>query len=352
MSAAAPSWWTKLSATIAERAAEQPWQVPLLLRGSDRDGASTLLLPHDWDARPADRRPFRIASVTKIHVAAALFALAEQGRLSLDAPLARVSGDDTIRQLRERGYDPDAMTVAQVMRHSAGLRDHALSSDYHDRLVAGPDKRWTRGEQLALAMELGPPLAPPGEAFEYSDTGYVLLGEVIERTTGDGLATALPALLRFADLGLADTHWENPDVPPALERQYQGGVESTRWHASFDLYGGGGLVSTLADLDTFLRALFAGRIIGRSTLDAIARDAMIASDDPAFGHNGLMFRGRLHGEDVWAHTGYWGVQAAILPARGIVLAATFNRAPEDGAYGKNELLVDFAAAVAGEGAGA
>ncbi len=322
--------------------------MPLLLRLSDADRSWCWSLP-DSGGDAADRRPLRIASVTKVYLAAALFRLAEQGRIDLDAPLPCVAGPDTIALLRDAGYAVDAITVSHLMHHSAGLRDHCFSDMFLDRLKADPGHRWTRAEQIAIAMRLGAPLASPGVAFAYSDTGYVILGDVVERAAGATLADAVPDLLSFGPLGLDDSVWDEVGRDPAsLERQCLAEHDATRWNASFDLFGGGGLVATLADMDRFLRALFDGQVFeDAATLRAIRADRSLPSD-PGFVHNGLMFRGDVAGEDVWAHTGFWGLQAAILPARGLALTAAFNRTPEDGLYGKDDLLIDFAEAVAGQ----
>ena len=340
-----PVWLDALRFRLRERFDAQPWTVPLLLRASDADRVWHVQLP-DVGGGPADRRPLRIASVTKVYLAATLFRLAEQG-FDLAAPLAITVGHETADRLRRAGYDVDAIAVSQVMRHIAGLRDHCFEDLFLDRLKADPGHRWTRAEQIGIAMSLGPPLAPPGASFAYSDTGYVILGEVVERASGGGLAEIVPALLSFSKLGLRETSWDRSDRGvTTLERQYCGEHDSTCWDASFDLFGGGGVVATLADVDRFLRALFGGQLFEREeTLRAIFADRATPSD-PGFIHNGLMFRGALSGVDVWAHSGFWGLQAAMLPEYGLVLVAAFNRAPEDGLYGKDEILTDFAAAVA------
>lgn len=341
-----PAWLATLERCIQKRFAAQSWTVPLVLRVSDGDRHWCIQLP-DGGGAPADIRPLRIASVTKVYVAAGLFRLQEQGRLNLQAPLAKVIGVETAALLARGGYDPRSITVDQVMRHTSGLGDHCFSDRFLDRVKAAPGHRWTRAEQIAIAMDEGAPTGLAGSGFAYSDTGYVILGEVVERAFEGPLPTALAELLGYDALGLEDTVWDHSDRDPhTLERQYLGEHESTQWDASFDLFGGGGIVATLADIDKFLRALLGGRVFeADATMQRIASDRDTPSD-PGFVHNGLMFRGIISGEDVWAHTGFWGVQAAILPMRGLVLAAAFNRAPEDGVYGKDDLLVDFAQAVA------
>jgi D-alanyl-D-alanine carboxypeptidase len=83
-------------------------------------------------------------------------------------------------------------------------------------------------------MKHGKPLARPGAEFHYADTGYVLLGEILERVTGHSLAAAYRTLLHFNKLGLADTYLETlePKPPHAKQRahQYLGTIDT----GSFD----------------------------------------------------------------------------------------------------------------------
>lgn len=326
-----------------------PWSPPLLLRVSDGQGRLWSAQAQE-DARTGavDERPFRIASVTKVYLAAAALRLVERDALALGAPLAEFIGPETAELLALGGYDPAAMNLDHLMRHTTGLRDHCSSAPFLDRLRAAPGRVWTRAEQIEIAVGLGGPLAPPGTAFSYSDTGYVILGEVVERASARPLPIAVPDLLGFERLGLRATQFERPGDPGPLEAQYFGEVDARAWHATFDLFGGGGLVSTLADMDLFLHALFGGEVFEKArTLPDLFAAPPTPSDYPDYGHNGLMFRATLGDQDVWAHTGFWGVQAAYLPAEELALTATFNRSPQAGVYGKDELLEDFAASLQG-----
>ena len=79
-----------------------------------------------------------------------------------------------------------------------------------------PTRRtWTRGEQLRRYTSQPRPIGPPGAKFQYSDTGYVLLGEIIERAAGDSLAAVARREQGFDRLGLATTWWEIAEPAPA-----------------------------------------------------------------------------------------------------------------------------------------
>ena len=160
-------------------------------------------------------QPFRIASLTKVFVATAILRLYEKGQLSLEDPISKFISKKHVEILREGGYDPDVITVRHCLNHSSGLYDYAEGGpEYIEEAVKDPNKRWTRTEQIAFAMKHGKPHAPPGEEEHYSDTGYVLLGEIIEKLTGSGLAEGLRRLLKFDELHMPATYLETLEKRP------------------------------------------------------------------------------------------------------------------------------------------
>jgi len=274
--------------------------------------------------------PFRIASVTKTFVAATVLKLTEQGRVDLDAPIDRYLSPATIALLGGDGYDTGAITVRHLLGHTAGLFDYAGSVAYDDRTTADPGHVWTPQEQLRFAVDHGDPLADPGREFHYSDTGYVLVGEILERVTGTDLPTAVRTTLDFAGLGLDHTWWEGLEAAPAglppLAHQYYGReFDGANLDPSYDLFGGGGLVSTVGDVTTFFRALFDGRVLQPAGLRAMTTVSTAGrSDAAALG----LFRHRIAGTECWGHPGYWGTVAYACPDLDLAFAITTNQADE------------------------
>jgi D-alanyl-D-alanine carboxypeptidase len=275
--------------------------------------------------------PFRIASVTKTFVAATALRLVEDGAISLDAPVARHLSPETVVLLAADGYDPERITVHQLLDHTAGLFDYASTAAYDAVNTTDPGHRWTPEEQLRFATDHGDPLAAPGDEYHYSDTGYVLLGEILERVTGEPLATAVRTTIGFDRLGLDHTFWEilepAPSGEPARAHQYYDrSFDNIGLDASHDLYGGGGLVSTVADVTRFFRALFDGRVFTRTeTLDTMRTiSAPGRADGAALG----LFRYRIAGTECWGHPGYWGTVAYACPALGLAFTIETNQANE------------------------
>ncbi|WP_169928549.1 serine hydrolase domain-containing protein [Labilithrix luteola] len=258
--------------------------------------------------------PFRIASVTKTFVAAAVLRLVEDGRLGLDAPIGGLLPAPYPSILKDGGYDPDAITVHQLLAHTSGLYDYAQTDAYVEAVFSEPTHVWTREEQVRFAMTHGKPVGKPGEVFEYSDTGYVLLGAIIETITGKGLAAALRELDRFEALGLTHTWLETLEPAPADAQprapQTYGGVPLTTIDASSDLWGGGGLVSTVHDVEAFFRALFGGRVFSKPETLTTMLTRTAASEPGALG----IFTKEIEGTTCFYHEGFWGILSLHCPA--------------------------------------
>ena len=285
-----------------------------------------------WQGAAGDATPdssFRIASVTKMFTAAATLRLVEQGRFDLDDPVALVVDPATAELLTGAGYDPGAITIRQLLTHTSGLVDFTFDPrlDFVGQVFADPQRRWTRREQLELAMEV-PPLGVPGEQFAYTDTGYALLGEIVERASGVTLGAAMRQLLRFDELGIEHTYQESIDPvaesQPVRLHQWWGEVDTFDWDPSLDLFGGGGLVSTTADLATFIEALASGRVFD----DAATFETMqtIPAVNATAGAAAGLFVRDVAGQQCWGHEGFWGVQVLRCPDIGLSVVSSRSQA--------------------------
>lgn len=280
----------------------------------------------------------RIASNTKTFVAAAALRLWEEGRLGLDDPVARHLPPDVAATLAADGYDLEAMTVRHLLTHTSGLYDYADRDLFIQAILDDPHRRWTPEEQIGLAVAWGDPYGLPGAVYRYSDTGYVVLGLVLESAAATPLASALRTLLPLDRLGMRNTWLETLEDPPAgaadRAHQYMGELDTYDWDPSLDLYGGGGLVSTADDLATFLRALFTGGVFARpATADTMRTTVAGAAPGPDL--SGMpMVPGRYRmgievreedGRTLYLHTGFWGTLAAYLPEADVAIAVAVTQ---------------------------
>jgi D-alanyl-D-alanine carboxypeptidase len=266
--------------------------------------------------------PMRIASNTKTFVAATVLRLWEQGRIDLNAPIGSLIDRELGDRLREDGYDTGAITVRHLLSHSAGLYDHGADPKFVEAMKHAPHTSWTRGSQIAALAKWGDPKSKPGTEFSYSDDGYILLGDIVERITGKNLAAAVREQLGLDKLGLKTTYWEVYEQPrPGAQpraRQYLGETEVTRVHPSFDLYGGGGLVMSARDLALFMKALFEGKIFARpQTISVMLGEGSHAKADTY--RFGIFVRHTANGDVYW-HSGFWGSWAGYSSETGIAVA--------------------------------
>mgnify|MGYP000002877602 CR=1 FL=1 len=210
-------------------------------------------------------QPFRIASITKTFTAVSILRLSEMGKLDINHSIKDYISKEHLNILKQDKYNVDAITIKQCLQHTSGLFDYAVGNDdYVMTAMKDPSKRWTRTEQVQFAIDHGDLVGKPGEIYHYSDTGYVLLGEIIERLTGKPLAAANRELINFKKIGLTETWLESlepaPKGMPRIVSSYLEGIDATNWDNSVDLYGGGGYVGTTTDLTKFYHHLFNNNI--------------------------------------------------------------------------------------------
>jgi D-alanyl-D-alanine carboxypeptidase len=270
-------------------------------------------------------QPVRIASNTKTYTAAAILRLVEKGTIALNDPLAKHLPAELNAELKRDGYQTDVISIENVLSHRAGFDEHPAVPSYIPTVLANPKKRWTRLEQVRWMVDSLNPVGPPNAQFRYSDTGYILLGAIVERYTGKTFGAGVRELVGLDRLGLKRTWFETLEPEPAgtTERvhQYMNGVDTYGFDPSLDLYGGGGIAATVGDLGTFMSALLAGRVFEKKA----TLDTMLAARSPELGGYGLgIFRLTVAGKTGYAHSGFWGTVAVHFPTEGLTVAAAVN----------------------------
>lgn len=283
--------------------------------------------------------PSRIASNTKTFIAAAVLRLSEEGRLDIDDPIADHLPEEYVAMLDSDGYDTEVMTIRHLLTHTSGLFDPTAKDRYTEMIIADPMHRWTRSEQLQIAMDWGDPFGGPGEYYYYCDPGYGLLGTVIEQASGHPMAVAVRQLLDYDSLGLTSTWWESleprPTGVPDRAHQFYGDIDTADFDPSYDLYGGGGLVSTVGDLARFYRALFTGGVYAdRSTTATMLTTVDGAEALPDAGPAGYrmgIWVVEVEGFTTYRHTGFFGTLATYVPELDLVVTVATNQNQDDGA---------------------
>ena len=128
---------------------------------------------------------FPIYSITKTLTAICVLRLAELGSFRLDA---------AARQWLPEVNLPATITLTHLLRHTSGLGDYGPLPEYHQAVRTHPDRPWTRQQFLDAVLPQGL-LFAPGESWAYSNVGYMLLIDILERVTGQTFARVLTDLV-------------------------------------------------------------------------------------------------------------------------------------------------------------
>jgi D-alanyl-D-alanine carboxypeptidase len=199
-------------------------------------------------------RVMNIASITKTFVAAVVLQLVAEGALGLE---------DTLDNWRTDIPNAATITVRQLLSHRAGVRSHNTDVDCAPRLTMS-----NTPEDLLACIAGDPADFLPGTAFGYSNTGYVLLGLVIEAVTGSDLHSVIRSRL-IEPLGLSHTSFGDEAQPEEYATAYDGHTDAT---GAFDLsflWACGDMRSDARDLLTFIRA-----VVSDDVLDDVSRAEM------------------------------------------------------------------------------
>ncbi|WP_006240869.1 serine hydrolase domain-containing protein [Mycolicibacterium tusciae] len=270
--------------------------------------------------RPEMRQ--RIGSITKTFTAAAVMQQVEQGRIRLDAPVG-----DYLPDLvpGERGRQ---ITVRMLLNHTSGLAEYlprafpSLGS-FPDPAGLSPesldDNRFTEfGAAELIGMGVAAPATgAPGETpGMYSNTNYLLLGELLADTTGIPAEEYITANV-IERAGLRDTGFPaGPAIEGPHPRMYEslfGKIDPPRDYSVYTMswvMPGAGLVSTTEDLNLFYRKLLAGEIVTPSSLAQMQQTVRVVGMDGEQIDYGL----GLHRVEVSGCGTFWGHDGTVFGA--------------------------------------
>ncbi|WP_225635637.1 serine hydrolase domain-containing protein [Streptomyces solaniscabiei] len=220
---------------------------------------------HDLDSgRPAQPNAlFRAGSTTKVVTAATVLRLAAQGSVDLDAPVQRY-----LPGLFTPDFDKP-ISVRQLLNHTSGIQPGAgLGTDFAE-LYARRFDTLTPQEVAVSAIAKGPEF-DPGQRQHYLNINYTILGLLIEKVTGRSYASEATRLV-LRPAGMRHTYFPgtDPRIRGPHNRGYQAVrqsdgrttlVDVTEWNQA-DRWATGDMISTTADLERLITALFRGRIV-------------------------------------------------------------------------------------------
>ncbi|MEO8477714.1 MAG: serine hydrolase domain-containing protein [Actinomycetota bacterium] len=220
-------------------------------------------IPNTVDTR------FAIASGAKGLTALAVMSLIEEGSLNLTTAARSVLGDDL-------PLIDDAVTIEQLLSHRSGIGDYLDEDTDHeitDYVMPIPVHELATSDEYLAVLAGHPTAFPPGERFAYCNGGFVVLALIAERTSG----VPFHELVRrrvCEPAGMLDTEFLRSDELPggaALGYLWDDGLRTNVLHLPVRGSGDGGIYSTAADLGSFWKALFAGRIVSRDRVADMVR---------------------------------------------------------------------------------
>jgi D-alanyl-D-alanine carboxypeptidase len=207
--------------------------------------------------------PTHIASLTKSMVAASVLKLMEEGLLGLEDQVAtHLPGFEGLVN------PPGPVTVAHLLRHESGIPSYDEELFSSRAIRQALTQQTTLSESLALTTAM-PWVLKPGSGAEYSNSNYLVLGLILERLRGRPVAEVLENDV-FEPLGMKHTHMTGAGPPPPTMLHSQVAVDGERLDSAYlgAIVGNpaGGVVSTLADVNTFYAALMEGRLLKPATV--------------------------------------------------------------------------------------
>jgi CubicO group peptidase (beta-lactamase class C family) len=202
--------------------------------------------------------PMIMGSVSKQFTAASIALLVEQGRLSLT--------DEVHKYVPELADYGKPITIEELVHHTSGVRDFWALVE-----AAGmrPDDGYTVDDILRLALRQKHLNFDPGAEYNYSNTGYVLLGVVVKRVTGKSLRQFAAEQI-FNPLGMSSSHFHDDHNEPVKGRAFAySPLPNTAWRINVwnnDIVGQGGLMTTVEDLQKWDENFYAGTVGGKGFL--------------------------------------------------------------------------------------
>ncbi len=278
---------------------------------------------------------FKIASIGKTFTATLVLQLIEEGYLNLDDTIDKYLDNPIVNLDSLHIYQGIAygrqITVRQLLSHTSGIADYMEDPRFINDVLENPKKMWSPSKILEIYYEYGTnekALFPPGDGFNYSDVNYVLLAMIIEQVTGKTYQAQLASRI-FDALGMENSYleyYEEPKGNNPLSHAYLSTIDLvTDVNTSMD-WGGGGIVSTCEELNTFFRALIDGKIFKQeSTLQQMlgAADKGNGGTDYTYGL-GIMKRS-IHGLTFYGHGGAYDCDVYYCPEKNISVCMSLNQ---------------------------
>ena len=293
----------QVDSIFAEFGAETPGAAVAVVRDGRvvlRAGYGMANLDHDIPVGP--ETVFDIASVSKQFGGMAVAMLVESGAIDLDAEVRTY-----LPELPDFGH---SLTVRHLVHHTSGIRDWPLTLS-----LAGwrYDDVISFDQILRMAWNQQELNFPPGEEYSYSNTGYNLLAEIVQRVSGDSFRTWTDEHM-FGPLGMTSTHFQDDhrEIVPRRAQGYSRGGDA--WVAvpnGLTALGSSSLHSSVDDLAKWLVNYDSHAVGGTAVIDRMRTQGVLGSGETIAYAYGIS-RGSHRGRETWSHSGSWAGNRTFL----------------------------------------
>lgn len=230
----------------------------------------------EWDIPNTPDTKFRLGSVTKQFTAAIILQLVEQGKIKLDSKLSEILTDYP----KTTG---DKITVHNLLTHSAGIRDYIGIPEYTKDYI----RKDTKLQELIDLFKNKELDFEPGTSWAYSNSGYVLLGAIIEKVTGKPYEAVLKENI-FAPLGMNNSGYDH--FRDIIKKRAAGYNKTPDGYMNCDFvdmstpYAAGAIYSTVEDLFKWDQALYSNKILKEESRKKIFTGHFTASPGVKYGY--------------------------------------------------------------------
>lgn len=260
---------------------------------------------------------FRMGSITKQFTAAAIMRLVENGKLGLDDPITKC--------LPEYNTQGRQITIRHLLTHTSGIKSY---TDLKQVMVDEPERKLTHQELIGMVED--EPLAfEPGTRFVYCNTGYYLLGMIIETVSGRDYCEYLREEF-IEPLGLAHTRCDsNSEIIKGRAQGYAVAgkeLQNDRGFATSTPFAAGMLLASARDLVVWAEALAAGKVVSPESFKQMATAHALADGGPNDYGFGLVIDSLDGHARIYHGGGIFGFNAMLVhfPDDGLTIAAMSN----------------------------
>lgn len=270
---------------------------------------------------------FRIASMSKTFTGILIAQLIEKGKLNKDDPaIQHLPKDIAAVMPAASGHAPGDVTVAHLLHHRSGFDDFVANPGWRKEIYKNPLQKREPEDTAHWALTRTRFIGGPGDIYHYSDTNFVLLGLIAQQLTGESYHNLCRQHI-FEPLDMHATWLEGHEAPrgrlvhPYTLRDDGSWHDAMEFNGSYD-WAAGGHVSTLLDLQRFLRGAFTGQLFESiDTLDLFLSGPPAV---PGFIYGMGVGRKQIHGKNLWGHLGHWGSFFYYCPEERLSLCGTQN----------------------------